>query len=785
MFAGHEEYTEVGDAKEALKGGSDPIQDRRRVAFDPPPSISRRSAATSMATAAASVFFSTNIVFPAVAAEDDIIDTTSTTTDLIEDSKASTEDNIVDTTADELPVAKEKMIVYTVQDFSVALPVNWKVITKYDEKATKPPSTPTLFSAIDFNSGAVLSIVKEEACSVSEYARSSFEKSKKKPMKKCDFAIRNTSEEGTTQVLFSPETYEKDASKLLLRHDDRDNAVLRGVSRMEESALTVKGGRRRRHSIPPSELPSSFKSDVTSTTDSFSSPLLELRATTTIPTSGTYRDGMGLEQPNTIERKVLAKAVAITTRVTQTTAERTPPPSDSDSTLLATEKNGAAETNVAVESEAIRAEGVAPSVSKEEAATTNSDPGASAAESTTATASAEDVANTESDGGVDTADNSPLKLTAEAEAESDSGPSLSSNELVISSEVASASTEIAPEPMSPVKARDTKLVEAREDSVVVGVTSTTKAVEKGLENGASSISDAPMKSGDEKGVTASISRSTAAGEPADSTFQASAPDSPMTAMMAMTATIVDEPIASPSDSGSTADTVPNSRSEDQTPSVPETVETAIEKAQQRAIETVIEEAKERAVEQAIATVKETAKETAKEVALELLAGKTDTSAEASSTGEPKHTTTNRSIDDSEVGAGTSATASDSVQDADILADTSMDVSEESDSSPPSDASLLASAHATTPGLSSAVQPHADSTTTTTTSTTVLSIWLSAPLDEWQKPVMGTKLNKIWESVEYADNIVDGTDSLAMSSLGDDESSSINTQLLLMNNKSLR
>jgi len=32
------------------------------------------------------------------------------------------------------------------------------------------------------------------------------------------------------------------------------------------------------------------------------------------------------------------------------------------------------------------------------------------------------------------------------------------------------------------------------------------------------------------------------------------------------------------------------------------------------------------------------------------------------------------------------------------------------------------------------------------SLSLLGIWVSAPLDEWQKPVMGTKLNQIMESV---------------------------------------
>jgi len=783
MFADPEERTEVGQAIAGLNGRPYPMQERRKVAFDSPFSISRRSATTSIAATAASVLFCIDGVLPAVAAGDDLDAATATTTNVVTETKTSSADDKFDTSVDDSPVAKEKTNVYTVQDFSVALPVNWKVITKYDEKMTKPPSTPTLFSAIDFNSGAVISIVKEEACSVSEYARSSFEKSKKNPTKQCDFALRNTSEEGTIQVLFSPETYEKDASKLLVRHDDRDNAVLRGVSRIEESTLTAKGGRRRRHSIPPSQQSLSLTSDMVSTTDSYSSSLLELRATTTIPTSGTYQDGMGIEQPNTIDRKVRAKAVAITTRVMQTTAERAPPPPPpaTDSKLLATEKNDTTERHGAANGKPIENKKETTALSKEEAAIKNTDLAAGTtadpshtvmAEATTASASTKDVSKTESGPGVHIAEISEPRL----------GSTSSSNEQITSSETAPVSTEIASTTSRQPQMRDAESVDAQEHSVVA---SATKTVEKDFGDDINKISDAPIKLEDPKSTMQATSPSTKVGISTDSTLQAnSTPDQPITAMMAMAATIVDEPVLPTVDVRPPIDTVVKSQSENPTLSVPKTVETAIERAQQRAIETVIEEAKERAIEQAIITVKETAKETAKEVAMELLARKIDVPAEATLTVESKHATTKASIVDSDAGAEKAATPLNSVNNAKNAKDTSIDASAESASSS-SDASLLAIAPHTNPASSATVEPLAGGTTATTKSISVLSIWLSAPQDEWQKPVMGTKLNQIWESIEYANNIVEGTESLAMLPLGDDESSSINTQLLLMNNKSLR
>jgi hypothetical protein len=137
-----------------------------------------------------------------------------------------------------------------------------------------------MFSAIDLQSGSVITVIQEQACNMKEYAQS---------QKTCDLLLPSAGpNDGNTgkQLLFSGETVAKDVSKLLIRHDDRDNAVLLGTTKLDSYKLQVN--------------PSS-KNDV-----------LDLIATTTIPSGGTYRDTMGIDRPNTIDRRVKAKAVVVT-----------------------------------------------------------------------------------------------------------------------------------------------------------------------------------------------------------------------------------------------------------------------------------------------------------------------------------------------------------------------------------------------------------------------------------------------------------------------------------------
>ena len=117
-----------------------------------------------------------------------------------------------------------------------------------------------------------MTVVQEQACNVQEYAQ--------QDKRICDLVLPND------KALFSDETLSKDISKLLIRHDDRDNAVLQGTTKLD-----------------------SYKLSSSTTGKS----VLDLVATTTIPSGGTYRDGMGIDQPNTIDRRVKARAVLVST----------------------------------------------------------------------------------------------------------------------------------------------------------------------------------------------------------------------------------------------------------------------------------------------------------------------------------------------------------------------------------------------------------------------------------------------------------------------------------------
>ena len=223
---------------------------------------------------------------------------------------------------------------YQIKEFTLALPNTWNVITKYkpdteDNTNTnaikkKTKNTPTLFSAIDFKTGSVISVVEEQACSVEQFAQSSFasaskNKNSNKNAKVCDFVLQqpaiapSSSSLGSVPLaLFSDETYQKDARKLLLRHDDRDNAVLQGISTLETAHVV--------RVPPPVAATRRISSTRTRTVSSSAVSVLEVQATTTLPSGGTYRDTMGLEQPNTIDRKVVAKAYYTSSSTTPTTS---------------------------------------------------------------------------------------------------------------------------------------------------------------------------------------------------------------------------------------------------------------------------------------------------------------------------------------------------------------------------------------------------------------------------------------------------------------------------------
>lgn len=158
--------------------------------------------------------------------------------------------------------------------FAFGIPSTWNIITKPSPDKKTQKKVPTLFSAIDFQSGSVLTVVQEQACNVREYAQSD--------ENTCDFVMPPASPDGRTTALFSEDTLSKDLTKLLIRHDDRDNAVLQGTSRLDSYHV-----------------------------DDTNKRVATLLAITTLPSGGTYTDGMGIVRPGTIERNVRATAIVV------------------------------------------------------------------------------------------------------------------------------------------------------------------------------------------------------------------------------------------------------------------------------------------------------------------------------------------------------------------------------------------------------------------------------------------------------------------------------------------
>jgi len=185
-------------------------------------------------------------------------------------------------------------ISYTVEPFVFTLPKSWNVIVKNNKNNEKKKLDGKLFSAIDFSTGAVLTVVEEQICSPVEYAAN---------VKQCDMVatISSGGRDGigkeTTLPFSSPETLSRDISKLLIRHDDRDNAALQGSTRLESVDTVTIDSR------------SSSSSRRSSSSSSNRASSWNVYATTNIPTGGTYTYGMGLDQPNMLARTVQTKVV--------------------------------------------------------------------------------------------------------------------------------------------------------------------------------------------------------------------------------------------------------------------------------------------------------------------------------------------------------------------------------------------------------------------------------------------------------------------------------------------
>eukprot|EP00957_Ditylum_brightwellii_P157157 11961491-Ditylum_brightwellii.AAC.1 len=145
------------------------------------------------------------------------------------------------------------------ENFTFTLPSDWKIITKPANDEKKKSKQTTIFSAIDFQSGSVLTIVQEKACNVQEYAQS---------QNTCDVIL------SPGKDLMSGENLPRDISKLIIRHDDRDNTALQGTTTLNSYQMTT-----------------------TAQGDQNNSNILDLIATTTMPSGGTYRDTMGIDRP--------------------------------------------------------------------------------------------------------------------------------------------------------------------------------------------------------------------------------------------------------------------------------------------------------------------------------------------------------------------------------------------------------------------------------------------------------------------------------------------------------
>jgi len=158
--------------------------------------------------------------------------------------------------------------------FSIAVPSTFKVITNKTGSETPSTTSGQIFSTIDLSSGTVVTVHRENACPVDRYVSQP---------KVCDFVLPNDAD----GALLSERTLNRDATKMIIRHDDRDNAVLGGTSalqsveRIADRGGGVDGG-------------------------------IVMVANTVLPTGGTYQDEMGLKRESMITRVVKARVVVQT-----------------------------------------------------------------------------------------------------------------------------------------------------------------------------------------------------------------------------------------------------------------------------------------------------------------------------------------------------------------------------------------------------------------------------------------------------------------------------------------
>lgn len=153
--------------------------------------------------------------------------------------------------------------------FSISVPSTFSIIT--NKIGSDTTTSGQIFSALDLNSGTVITVHRESACPIDQYVSQP---------KTYDFVLPNEAD----GPLLSEQTMKRDATKMIIRHDDRDNAVLGGTSTLQ-SIERVKEG--------PNDG-------------------IVMVANTNLPTGGTYQDEMGLRRESTITRVVKARVVVQT-----------------------------------------------------------------------------------------------------------------------------------------------------------------------------------------------------------------------------------------------------------------------------------------------------------------------------------------------------------------------------------------------------------------------------------------------------------------------------------------
>eukprot|EP00555_Chaetoceros_dichaeta_P007913 CAMPEP_0198264956 /NCGR_PEP_ID=MMETSP1447-20131203/19070_1 /TAXON_ID=420782 /ORGANISM="Chaetoceros dichaeta, Strain CCMP1751" /LENGTH=234 /DNA_ID=CAMNT_0043954139 /DNA_START=243 /DNA_END=947 /DNA_ORIENTATION=+ len=153
--------------------------------------------------------------------------------------------------------------------FSLSVPSNFSIIT--NKIGSDASTSGQIFSALDLNSGTVVTVHRESACPIDQYVSQP---------KTCDFVLPNEAD----GPLLSEQTMKRDATKMIIRHDDRDNAVLGGTSTLQSIERVEEG---------PNDG-------------------IVMVANTILPTGGTYQDEMGLRRESTITRVVKARVVVQT-----------------------------------------------------------------------------------------------------------------------------------------------------------------------------------------------------------------------------------------------------------------------------------------------------------------------------------------------------------------------------------------------------------------------------------------------------------------------------------------